>query len=111
VIGEIVMVVQALQSLLRSQAVDVPNPAKRINEIVDDAATKSLLNAVMDKVSSRDPIEFEKMIEIMLERGGYKVVARHHYDGLGGDADIVAMPQLDRPPIPRRTFGRHFVSG
>jgi HJR/Mrr/RecB family endonuclease len=91
-------VVHAVQRLLLSEGVDTAKPrTKQFDEIVDDAATKSLLNAVMDKVSSRNPIEFEQMIEIMLERGGYKVVERHRYDRLGGDADIIAMPQL--PPM------------
>jgi HJR/Mrr/RecB family endonuclease len=91
-------IVHALQRLLLSEAVDAPKGAIALfDEIADDTATKSLLNAVMDRVSSRNPIDFEKMIEIMLERGGYKVVARRHYDGRGGDADIVAMPQL--PPM------------
>jgi len=34
------------------------------------------------------------MIEIMFERGSYRIIERRQYDGLGGDADIVAMPQL-----------------
>jgi hypothetical protein len=91
-------IAQAIERLWKSKAIDSSKPmVDLLDDIANDEATKNLLDHVMNKVSKRSPNDFEKMIEVMLERGGYRIIERRKYDRRGGDVDLVAMPQL--PPL------------
>jgi hypothetical protein len=89
---------QAIERLWKSKVVGSPKATvELVEDIANDEATKKLIDHVMNQMSKRSPNDFEKIIEVMLERGGYRIIGRRKYDRRGGDVDLVAVPQL--PPL------------
>jgi hypothetical protein len=67
---------------------------KDLIEGLAEVFSRDALSRVMAELTRISPQKLEDVIERILTRAGYEIVATNQHDGQGGDADIVAKAKL-----------------
>lgn len=86
---------EAVEQLLQEHAAD-PESSRRADQTSMEAlsattaeARNAYLERILEQICSWQPRQLEKVIEELFRKNGYEKLGGNHYDGLGGDIDLI----------------------
>ena len=90
------MHIEAAQRLLDRENNLTPQSEQELFSAATDNGFKAAAKALREEVALWNGNRFEQAVRRAFEDQGYTVKIHRHYDGRGGDADIVVSPPVSR---------------